>query len=58
MTVTAQLSAASGQTVTIPFTVTGTATNITDYDITASPITIAPSNDRYGDYLRQRRHRP
>ncbi|MFZ2197101.1 MAG: Calx-beta domain-containing protein, partial [Thermodesulfovibrionales bacterium] len=44
MTVTAQLSAASGQTVTVPFTVTGTATNVTDYDITASPITIAPGN--------------
>ncbi|MBI5674697.1 MAG: DUF4214 domain-containing protein, partial [Nitrospirae bacterium] len=40
MTVTAQLSEASGLTVTVPFTVTGTATNGTDYTITASPITI------------------
>ena len=38
--VTAQLSAASGQAVTVPFTVTGTATNPADFTITASPITI------------------
>ncbi|MBA3708609.1 MAG: hypothetical protein H0W83_07320, partial [Planctomycetes bacterium] len=41
MTVTAQLSAASGQTVTVPFTIGGTATGGgTDYSISASPITI------------------
>ncbi len=41
MTVTAQLSAASGRNISIPFTVTGTATGSgTDYSITASPLTI------------------
>jgi len=41
MTVTAQLSATSGLTTTVPFTVTGTATGSgTDYSITASPLTI------------------
>ncbi len=40
-TITAQLSAASGQAVTVPFTVTGTAANPADYTITASPIIIA-----------------
>jgi hypothetical protein len=41
MTVTAQLSAVSALPTTVPFTVTGTATNPADYTITASPITIA-----------------
>jgi hypothetical protein len=40
MTVTAQLSAACGLAVIVPFTVTGTASNPADYSITASPITI------------------
>jgi len=40
-TITAQLSGASGQAVTVPFTVTGTATRPADYAISASPITIA-----------------
>jgi len=41
MTVTAQLSATSSQTVTVPFTVSGTATGGgSDYTISASPITI------------------
>jgi hypothetical protein len=40
-TITAQLSAVSGRTVTIPYTMSGTATGSgTDYSITASPITI------------------
>lgn len=42
LTVTAQLSAVSGQAVTVPFTLSGTATGSgTDYSITSSPITIA-----------------
>jgi hypothetical protein len=40
LTVTAQLSVVSGQAVTVPFTVTGTATSGTDYTNTASPLTI------------------
>ncbi len=44
MTVTAQLSATSPVNVTVPFTVTGTATGGTDYTITASPITITAGN--------------
>jgi len=41
MTVTAQLSAASGQAVTVPFTVGGTATSPADYSVTTpSPLTI------------------
>jgi hypothetical protein len=40
MTVTAQLSAPSGQAVTVPFTVSGTASKPSDYTITASPVTI------------------
>src|SRR3989338_4909519 len=41
MTVTAELSATSGSNVTVPFTISGTATNGTDYTITpASQITI------------------
>ncbi|MDX9881255.1 MAG: choice-of-anchor L domain-containing protein [Prolixibacteraceae bacterium] len=45
MIVTAQLSHTSTQDVTIPFTVTGTATGGgTDYTITASPITITAGN--------------
>ncbi len=39
MTVTAQLSAASSETVTVPYTVTGTATGA-DYSILSSPIMI------------------
>lgn len=41
MTVTAQLSAASGSAVSVPFSVTGTATNGTDFAINGSPILIA-----------------
>jgi hypothetical protein len=41
MTVTAQLSAVSGQAVTVNYTVTGTATINGDYVITPSPLTIA-----------------
>jgi hypothetical protein len=41
LTVTAQLSAASGRAVSIPFVITGTAINAVDYSITASPVTIA-----------------
>jgi hypothetical protein len=43
MTITAQLSAISGQDVTVPFTVNGssTATLTTDYSINGSPITIS-----------------
>jgi len=40
MTVTAQLSEAAAQDVTVPFTVSGTATDGVDFTITASPITI------------------
>ena len=40
LTVTAQLSVVSGQTVTVPFTVSGTASSPADYTITASPIVI------------------
>ncbi len=39
-TVTAQLSAMSGQDVTIPFTLSGTASNGVDYTIAASPVVI------------------
>ncbi len=42
-TITAQLSAVSGQNVTVPFTINGSSTATgggTDYSITASPITI------------------
>jgi hypothetical protein len=41
LSVTAKLSAVSDQPVTVPFTVTGTATAGADYTITASPITIS-----------------
>jgi len=42
VTLTVNLSAASGQTVTVPFTVTGTATGGgTDFSIAASPLTFA-----------------
>jgi len=40
-TITAQLSSISTQTVTVPYTVGGTATNPADYTITASPLVIA-----------------
>jgi len=40
MTVTVQLSAVTDQTVTVPFTLSGTATDGPDYTMTASPITI------------------
>ncbi|MFO1222630.1 MAG: Calx-beta domain-containing protein [Burkholderiaceae bacterium] len=43
-TITAQLSSASSQAVTVPFTVGGTATNPADYTISASPLTIAAGN--------------
>ncbi|MDI6731199.1 MAG: Calx-beta domain-containing protein [Candidatus Margulisbacteria bacterium] len=41
MTITASLSAVSGRAVSVPYTMSGTATNGTDYSITTSPITIA-----------------
>ncbi|WP_442506481.1 Calx-beta domain-containing protein [Novipirellula sp. SH528] len=41
VTITATLSAASDTDVTLPFTVTGTATGGSDFTITSSPITIA-----------------
>ncbi|MEW6219696.1 MAG: Calx-beta domain-containing protein [Thermodesulfobacteriota bacterium] len=44
-TITAQLSAASGLAVTVPFTVNGASTATgggTDYSISASPVTISP----------------
>ncbi|MFH1089914.1 MAG: Calx-beta domain-containing protein, partial [Candidatus Uhrbacteria bacterium] len=45
MTVTAELSTASGHDVIVPFSLTGTATGGgTDYSITASPITITAGN--------------
>jgi Bacterial Ig domain/Calx-beta domain len=40
MAVMAQLTTAAGRNVTVPFTITGTATLDTDYAITASPIVI------------------
>ena len=40
MTVTAELTTASGKDVTVPYSITGTATLNTDYTITASPVTI------------------
>ena len=40
MTITCELSAASGLDVEIPFSVSGTATDAADYSITASPVTI------------------
>ncbi|KAB2892593.1 MAG: hypothetical protein F9K28_11445, partial [Bacteroidetes bacterium] len=43
-TITAQLSSASSQAVTVPFTVGGTAGNPADYTISASPLTIAAGN--------------
>ncbi|HEU5260135.1 MAG TPA: Calx-beta domain-containing protein [Gemmatimonadales bacterium] len=39
-TITAQLSSSSSQAVTVPFTVSGTATSPADYTISASPLTI------------------
>jgi outer membrane protein OmpA-like peptidoglycan-associated protein len=41
VTVTVVLSAASGQSITVPFTVGGTASSPADYTISAGPITIA-----------------
>jgi hypothetical protein len=43
-TITAQLSSSSTQAVTVPFTVSGTATDPADYTISASPLTIAAGN--------------
>ena len=49
MTVTAQLSAASGSNVSVPFTLSGTATGA-DYTITPNPIVIAAgADDGHGD---------
>jgi len=45
MTVTAQLSAVTGKNVTVPFTVSGTATNPADYTITSSPVTISAGSN-------------
>jgi hypothetical protein len=39
-----QLSAASGKTITVPYGVTGSATQGQDYGIQASPLVIAPGN--------------
>ncbi|MBI9068862.1 MAG: hypothetical protein JEZ09_16315, partial [Salinivirgaceae bacterium] len=47
MTITAQLSTASGQDVTIPFSINGSSTATgggTDYSITASPLNISAGN--------------
>ncbi|MFA4815187.1 MAG: Calx-beta domain-containing protein [Candidatus Gracilibacteria bacterium] len=44
MTVTANLSYAYASDVTIPYTITGTATATTDYTITASPLVITAGN--------------
>ena len=41
---TAKLSSPSGKPITLPFSVSGTATNGTDYTITASPIVIPPGS--------------
>lgn len=43
VTVTAQLSAESSQTVTVPFTVSGTAVNPEDHDAQAGTLTFAPN---------------
>jgi len=40
VTATVQLSTASGQQVTVPFTVGGTATDPTDYTVSATPVVI------------------
>ncbi len=40
MTITAQLSAVSGLLTTVPFTVSGSATNTVDFTISSSPISI------------------
>jgi len=42
--VTAALSGPSGQTITVPFTVGGTASSPADYTITASPIVVNPGD--------------
>ena len=44
MTITAQLSAASGLSITVPYVLTGTASNPADYTVTSSPITISAGN--------------
>jgi hypothetical protein len=44
VTITAQLSAASGLNVTVPYILTGTASDPADYTATASPITINAGN--------------
>ena len=44
MTITAQLSEALTQDVSIPFTVGGSASDTVDYTITASPVTISAGN--------------
>ncbi|TDJ70258.1 MAG: hypothetical protein E2O39_10265 [Planctomycetota bacterium] len=48
LTVTVQLSAASGSNVEVPFTLSGTATLPDDYTATASPVTI-PAGDLSAD---------
>jgi hypothetical protein len=42
--ITAQLSFVSSQTITLPFTVSGSATQGADYTISASPLVIQPGN--------------
>jgi hypothetical protein len=44
LTITAQISAVSGRNVTVPFTLSGTATETSDYTITTTPITITAGN--------------
>ncbi|PIU55052.1 MAG: hypothetical protein COS89_08395, partial [Deltaproteobacteria bacterium CG07_land_8_20_14_0_80_38_7] len=44
ITITAELSSVYGSDVTIPYTITGTATDNTDYSITASPLVITAGN--------------
>jgi len=50
MTVTAQLSAASGHDVTVPFTLTGDAVLDTDYTTDVAEITI-PAGSTTGDLV-------
>jgi len=47
VTITVNLSAATSQTVTVPFTVGGTASNPADYSISSSPLVI-PANTTSG----------
>ena len=44
MTITAELSAESGLEVTVPYTLSGTATDVDDYTISPSPLVISAGN--------------